>query len=219
MEAIPRQLRCVADTIRYFLCKRDYTYVIAQRQINRKQPLSSPVADAWAAIAPVATPTGFCAAPKAMVVRNDLSPNSAANTNEKVCRIRALLMEAKTCQMQPPQHKRGLVVDEQKPASHRAGLQKACKEQSQLSAPPVRKHHSRYKKSQRVQYKAGLLIRKVFNTSRLCDGRFPELTSHLIIIIRDNTSIRFATGCTPVSIRCMSTCNYVRLVMVQRTQR
>ena len=50
----------------------------------------SPVADACAKMAPEATPNGFCAAPRAIVVRKDRSPNSAANTNENVCRIRAL---------------------------------------------------------------------------------------------------------------------------------
>ena len=51
---------------------------------------TSPVAEACATIAPVATPKGFWAAPKAIVVRKDRSPNSAAKTKENVCRIRAL---------------------------------------------------------------------------------------------------------------------------------
>jgi len=38
----------------------------------------------------VATPNGFWAAPKAMVVKKDRSPNSAAKTKENVCRIKAL---------------------------------------------------------------------------------------------------------------------------------
>ena len=42
------------------------------------------VAAAWAAMAPVATLTGFCAAPKAIVERNERSPNSAAKTRPKV---------------------------------------------------------------------------------------------------------------------------------------
>lgn len=49
-----------------------------------------PVADACATIAPAATPNGFCAAPKAMVVKKERSPNSAAKTKENVCRIKAL---------------------------------------------------------------------------------------------------------------------------------
>jgi hypothetical protein len=49
-----------------------------------------PVATAWAAIAPTATLYGFCAADKAMVDRKDLSPNSAANTNPKMLKMRAL---------------------------------------------------------------------------------------------------------------------------------
>ena len=43
-----------------------------------------PVAIAWAAIAPTATETGFCAALKAIVDKKERSPNSAANTKPKV---------------------------------------------------------------------------------------------------------------------------------------
>ena len=50
-----------------------------------------PVATAWAAIAPAATLTGFCAADNAMVDKKDLSPNSAANTNPNILNKRALL--------------------------------------------------------------------------------------------------------------------------------
>jgi hypothetical protein len=49
-----------------------------------------PVATACAATAPPATLIGFWAADKAMVDRNDLSPNSAANTSPKMLKIRAL---------------------------------------------------------------------------------------------------------------------------------
>ena len=52
-----------------------------------------PVAAAWAAIAPAATLTGFCAADKAMVDKKDLSPNSAANTKPNILKIRALLFD------------------------------------------------------------------------------------------------------------------------------
>lgn len=47
-------------------------------------PTAIPVATPCAAIAPPATDTGFCAADRAMVERNDRSPNSAANTKAKV---------------------------------------------------------------------------------------------------------------------------------------
>jgi hypothetical protein len=47
--------------------------------------LGLPVAVPCAAMAPVATDMGFCAAPRAMVERKDRSPNSAANTSEKIC--------------------------------------------------------------------------------------------------------------------------------------
>ncbi len=46
-----------------------------------------PVATACAAMAPTATETGFCAALNAIVDRNDLSPNSAANTSPNVLMI------------------------------------------------------------------------------------------------------------------------------------
>ena len=49
-----------------------------------------PVATACAAIAPVATLTGFCAAERAMVAMKDRSPNSAANTRAKMLAIWAL---------------------------------------------------------------------------------------------------------------------------------
>ena len=49
-----------------------------------------PVATAWAAVAPTATLTGFCAADRAMVDRNDRSPNSAAKTKPKILKTRAL---------------------------------------------------------------------------------------------------------------------------------
>ena len=49
-----------------------------------------PVATAWAAIAPAATLAGFCAAERAMVDKNDRSPNSAAKTKPKMLKIRAL---------------------------------------------------------------------------------------------------------------------------------
>ena len=52
-----------------------------------------PVASPCAAIAPPATLSGFCAALSAIVERNDLSPNSAANTRPKVLRICALNVE------------------------------------------------------------------------------------------------------------------------------
>ena len=48
------------------------------------------VATAWAAIAPAATLTGFCAADKAMVDKKDRSPNSAAKTKPNILKIRAL---------------------------------------------------------------------------------------------------------------------------------
>jgi hypothetical protein len=44
----------------------------------------APVAVECAAMAPVATERGFCAAPRAMVERKERSPNSAANTREKI---------------------------------------------------------------------------------------------------------------------------------------
>lgn len=50
-----------------------------------------PVATACAAIAPVATLKGFCAADKAIVERKERSPNSAANTRPKILKTRALM--------------------------------------------------------------------------------------------------------------------------------
>ena len=49
-----------------------------------------PVATACAAMAPAATLTGFCAADRAMVDKNDRSPNSAAKTKPNMLKRRAL---------------------------------------------------------------------------------------------------------------------------------
>ena len=64
----------------------------SDRYLARAAPPDTaiPVATAWAAMAPAATLTGFCAADKAMVDKKDRSPNSAAKTKPKILNSRAL---------------------------------------------------------------------------------------------------------------------------------
>ena len=63
-----------------------YPITFSDKYFDKNAPPSTaiPVAVAWAAIAPIATETGFWAAPRAIVDKNDRSPNSAAKTNEKI---------------------------------------------------------------------------------------------------------------------------------------